>query len=467
MTKTRLEALKNKKSSVIKFLRKDMADLLKNDLDYNAYCRAEGLLVEQRMRACYNFIEQFSACISSHISIMNKQKECPEECKEAVQSLIYAAARIAEFPELRDLRSLFTERYGNSLEPYTNKEFAEMLRPTSASKEMKLQLMHEIAEEFSIEWNSKSLEQKLFKPPSTQEDQHRPKNKDDIVVPKADCPDVDLVKRDSHETENKVNVMKLENFFLSNPEKEIASSGEKRNVIDERYNQPTSSEDEINSVHRRNNSDLDSRQASSSSVGSVSEDEVESKKPLYYKFVPPPYVKQNVEKEAGKIEEPAKPTGHTDDSVNDAKPKPRSVRRRHLQPPPGHENLGNDAKTPVKQFSGHENVDSAEPGGLAKTNAWAEKEEQTNVVNQRDEKDYSKDKVKPTQKTIHDSYKASGRRNKSSELPLPPGREAIKKASKRHNRAISLLQEALTGHVHPNLPDYDDIAARFAAMKGR
>lgn len=34
---------------------------------------------------------------------------------------------------------------------------------------MKLQLMQEIASEFSIEWNSKALEQKLYKPPATEQ----------------------------------------------------------------------------------------------------------------------------------------------------------------------------------------------------------------------------------------------------------------------------------------------------------
>lgn len=48
--------------------------------------------------------------------------ECPEECKEAIPSLIYAAARFSDLPELRELRTIFTERYGSSLESYTNKE---------------------------------------------------------------------------------------------------------------------------------------------------------------------------------------------------------------------------------------------------------------------------------------------------------------------------------------------------------
>lgn len=36
--------------------------------------QAEGLLVEQNRTACYSFIEQFSECISKHVSIMQKQR---------------------------------------------------------------------------------------------------------------------------------------------------------------------------------------------------------------------------------------------------------------------------------------------------------------------------------------------------------------------------------------------------------
>ena len=39
-----------------------------------------------------------------------------------MQSLIYAAARFSKFPELRDLRSVFINRYGPPLEAFVNKE---------------------------------------------------------------------------------------------------------------------------------------------------------------------------------------------------------------------------------------------------------------------------------------------------------------------------------------------------------
>ncbi|KAL5757944.1 hypothetical protein ACOSP7_020555 [Xanthoceras sorbifolium] len=155
--KTRLETIKKKKNAVLKFMKKDVADLLRNNLDMNAYGRAEALLVEQNILSCYDIIEQCIGCISGQVSVMQKQKECPDECREAVPTLVYAAARFADLPELRELRALFTEKYGNSLDSYVNKEFVERLKLTPSTREIKLQLLQDIAREFSIEWDSKVL----------------------------------------------------------------------------------------------------------------------------------------------------------------------------------------------------------------------------------------------------------------------------------------------------------------------
>lgn len=39
-------------------------------------------------------------------------RECPEELKEAVASMLYASTRCGEFPELQEMRAIFTSRYG-------------------------------------------------------------------------------------------------------------------------------------------------------------------------------------------------------------------------------------------------------------------------------------------------------------------------------------------------------------------
>jgi hypothetical protein len=59
--------------------------------------------------------------------VMSFNSECPQEALEAVSTLIFAAARFPDLPELCDLRHMFTERYGSSVEPFVNSEVPEIL----------------------------------------------------------------------------------------------------------------------------------------------------------------------------------------------------------------------------------------------------------------------------------------------------------------------------------------------------
>jgi hypothetical protein len=52
---------------------------------------------------------------------------CPQEALEAVSTLIFAAARFPDLPELCDLRRIFTEKYGSSVEPFINQEVFKIL----------------------------------------------------------------------------------------------------------------------------------------------------------------------------------------------------------------------------------------------------------------------------------------------------------------------------------------------------
>nr|KJB13163.1 hypothetical protein B456_002G059700 [Gossypium raimondii] len=384
--KVRLETIKKKRNAVEKYLKKDIADLLRNRLYYNAYGRTEGLLVEQNRTTCYKFIEQFSELILKHVSAMQKQSECPEECKEAVSSLIYAAARLADLPELRTLRTLFTEKYGNSLEPYLNQEKLQGEPPT---KEMKLQLMHVIAKEFSIEWDSKALEQKLFKLPSSEqkEAQHKSLNEGGDHGYKLNGSKNDTIKEsNNHIDENGLSNMqeygkpiRNEMDRTSRPRKEVAdaklkqhrsssSEGafEKRNNHDDdnrmrnikEYGRLKRNEKDLTSHTRKEVADdkklqsssegeltdQDILKTSSTSEASVSDDGTENRKPFYYRFISPPSVKPlvNFGKEKNSTEELKAPSGNIDaeeinkpdDSAVESKPKPRSVRTRRLKPPP-------------------------------------------------------------------------------------------------------------------------------------
>lgn len=260
--KTRLETMEKKRRAIQKFTKNDIAELLRSGHDYDAYKRTEGLLFEEKILSCYEFIEKFIGCISDHLEELVKQSECPEECKEAIPSLMYAAARISDLPELRDLRTLFTEKYGYSLEPYINKEFVEKLRH-SPTREMKIRLLYDIAQEFSIEWDGKALKKMLYTHPSLYEGTQS-----------------GGTGGGEHKNESDLNTSKQ----------------------NETKHQYSSSDDETTSTDT-SPSHHHGRKASSSSFGSISENEEveEIKKPNSFLLIPPPYLKPQKTNNKGEI----------------------------------------------------------------------------------------------------------------------------------------------------------------------
>ncbi|XP_022724335.1 uncharacterized protein LOC111281042 [Durio zibethinus] len=489
MTKVRLETIKKRRNAVEKYLKNDIAELLKNGLDYNAYGRAEGLLIEQNRTACYNFIEQFLECISKHDSVMQKQSECPEECREAIPSLIYAAARFADLPELRDLRTLFTERYGNSLESFLNQEFVQKLRAEPPIKEKKLQLMHDIAQEFSIEWDSKALDQKLFKPAPSEQNEAQNKS-----LNEADGDGYKLY-RSKNDSFQKSNIHGDENGLSNMHEYRRLKINETDHHIYPRRKDDTGDKYELCSSSEGVVTDQDIPMTTTSDE-SVTEDGIENRKPFYGKFIPPPYVRPSLGKENSSTEEPTTPSDNIDneknnkwnDSAGEIKPKPRSVRRRPLKPPLGREGLssfGNDGAANISPTTvNHKEARK----GLASI--------QMEQSDKRDEEEktmdgllmhYSKKKSPyewvckwkanltppPGRQTAEDTNEGSSFQSNTSDptsllsrvASFPKEATSPMETAGRHNRASSFQPDMFAAHVHPKLPEYDDLATRLTAIR--
>ncbi|CAM8979026.1 unnamed protein product [Rhodiola kirilowii] len=357
LIKIRMEKIIKRRNSVQKFFRADIVDLLKNNLDINAYGRAEGLLVEINMSSCYEMIETFCASVSSNLATMDKQTECPDECREAVPSLMYAAARFADLPELRDLRNLFSTKYGNALDVYFSKEFVEKLKLKPPTKEMKLQLLQEIAHEASIDWDSKVLEQKLYSPPPPE--QFRPKYGS-------------FGKEDENECQDDIPVRKMEEKIIND------------------YQFPR-----IRS-------------------------EAENKKPQHHGLVPPPpyYSKP---KEASSLAassdidtfENTINDLHKRSDVETEKPKPKSVRRNRFKQTLSEDN----EESPKADFKG-------DPAILRE-----------------------------------------GKHTRGQSLP--DERTPFPRTMQGPTRAESFEPDGMKGIIHPNLPNYDDLASRIASLTGR
>lgn len=157
----RIEVVRRRAESKQRFLKEDLAKLLDNGLDINAYGRTEEFLVGQNLLSCYDFVEQSCEYVVKQLSYMQKLRDCPENCREAVASLMFAAARFYDLPELRELRDLVQERYGNSLECFVNQKFVEKLSSRPPAVEKRIQLLQDIAVEFSIRWDSMGFQKRM------------------------------------------------------------------------------------------------------------------------------------------------------------------------------------------------------------------------------------------------------------------------------------------------------------------
>ncbi|XP_048542531.1 uncharacterized protein LOC125521520 [Triticum urartu] len=184
-TRTRLVVIRRKKQAMIGFLKKDVADLLTNGLDIHAFGRMDALIMEMNHASCYDMIEQYCDFLGKQLNSLQKQRDCPQESMEAVSTLIFATARFPDLPELCDLRHIFTERYGGSLEPFVSLEFIRKLESELFTNEEKFQVMQSIAEESSVGFDMRALEIKLWAARESEDDllEKDSMNKDEPAVP--------------------------------------------------------------------------------------------------------------------------------------------------------------------------------------------------------------------------------------------------------------------------------------------
>lgn len=168
----RVKLLRNKREILIKQLRHDVAQLFIKGQLQSSFSRIELVFKEKNLLHGYDMVEQFCECILKRLSYIRRHKDRPQDIDEALSSLIFAAARCADLPELQRLRSYFVKRYGlefasSSVELLpgsgVNKQIIEKLSVRSPTCDSKLNLMKEIAREFNLQWDS-SIEAELCKP---------------------------------------------------------------------------------------------------------------------------------------------------------------------------------------------------------------------------------------------------------------------------------------------------------------
>ncbi|KAG2591113.1 hypothetical protein PVAP13_5NG443600 [Panicum virgatum] len=121
----------------------------------------------------YDLLEVYCELIVARLSIIDSQKACPIDLKEAIASVIFASMRCSDVTELADVRKQFTSKYGKEFataalearpDSGVNRLVIEKLSAGAPDIQTKIKTLTSIAEEHNIKWVPKAFEEKLQKP---------------------------------------------------------------------------------------------------------------------------------------------------------------------------------------------------------------------------------------------------------------------------------------------------------------
>ncbi|KAL0687109.1 hypothetical protein Bca4012_086786 [Brassica carinata] len=509
LTKNRIDVLRRKRTATIKFLKGDFADLISNGRDVNAYTRAGGLLDELRHLWNLDFVESTCDFVYKQLSTMQKMEECPEDCREAVSSLMFAAAGFSELPELRELRQMFHEKYGDSLSVYVNQELVENMTSKPFSLEKKVKLMEDVASEYAIRWDSKAFEKRILRQNGSSVKIKREnlvqgvghQNGEAAAVPKK-TEVTEKHKRSSTKTEDKLVLgFKQESFFKGYKHENGEEHAPQK--VEDNLSMPPKPRSKrtpsIDSV-RRHRSDHERRENTvpvregtekDSSAGNIKGggdgydtarkfEERETER-MMKSLPPPPYVKPSGKAKIEKPEASAYPKARFDgeegncpdtdkkvseagqhqvNDIDDQSLKRRSSRRKHIV----QTGDGDDTRSSRRREHSRKGLQV-----LVDEDEKDSEEKMMDKLLMHYSKKPSSYEESKSRRSHHRKAEGEEIHHPARSLSLPSEQFAgPSEPAKTFARAASFQPERSEAkHVHPKLPDYEDLAARFAELKGR
>ncbi|KAL6573319.1 hypothetical protein OROHE_001778 [Orobanche hederae] len=173
LTIPRIKLLRNRREIQIKQMRREIAKLLETGQEATARIRVEHIIREEKMMAAQEIVELFCELITVRLPIIEAQRDCPLDLKEAISSVCFAAPRCADLPELQQVQMLFDSKYGKEFvaaatelmpECGVNRKLIELLSVRAPAPDVKLKLLKEIAEEHELDWDPSASENELLKP---------------------------------------------------------------------------------------------------------------------------------------------------------------------------------------------------------------------------------------------------------------------------------------------------------------
>ncbi|XXG51029.1 hypothetical protein AAC387_Pa02g4897 [Persea americana] len=153
---SRLAVLKNQRQVRCNHARSDVAQLLEMGHQERALLRVEHVIKEQNMFDAFVIMEGYCNLLIERVSLIENQKDCPKELREAIAGLLFACSRCGDFPELQQIREMFASRYGKDFTASAvelrnhccvNPKIIQKMSTRQPSLESRLNVVKEIASE--------------------------------------------------------------------------------------------------------------------------------------------------------------------------------------------------------------------------------------------------------------------------------------------------------------------------------
>jgi len=158
---------KNKKELANKATKKAVAEMVREGKLDNASIKVEVVLQEEALLRAFELIELYAELLLVRMSLLDKEKVCPEDLREAVASVVFAAPALGDLPELtqvrKDLTAKFTKEWVGEMVPiYLNPDLRELLTIRTPDPAVKFEKLSEIVAEHKVEWDAEAARVKLL-----------------------------------------------------------------------------------------------------------------------------------------------------------------------------------------------------------------------------------------------------------------------------------------------------------------
>ncbi|XP_027352230.1 uncharacterized protein LOC113863047 [Abrus precatorius] len=155
---SRIFILKNQHKARASYAWSDVAQLLNLGYHDRALPRVDQWIIEQNTLDVFAMIEIYCNFLRERAEVLEKNKECPIELKEATSSLIFASSRCGDFPELHQIREILTSKFGKEFADHAvelhknNRVNSKMIQKLSKrpGMEIKMKALKQIASEIGV-----------------------------------------------------------------------------------------------------------------------------------------------------------------------------------------------------------------------------------------------------------------------------------------------------------------------------